>query len=130
MTVEQGRQSLSDDFLSDDGFHNRSVAHESHSAAAPISNLAALLDRFTTSVTQPQAHTVGAFADTVQALHGEFAMLARHFGGETQVRAETIDFDDIFPQACAGEAEIPLEPGIAVSEALEHLCRELSRNGA
>ncbi|MBX9926856.1 MAG: hypothetical protein K2Y05_10900 [Hyphomicrobiaceae bacterium] len=47
--------------------------------AGPQSNLANLLDRFTVSISDPEAHTIGSFAETVQALHSEFAMLARHF---------------------------------------------------
>ena len=98
----------------------------------PGSNLAALLDQFTASITNPGAHTVGSFAHTVQALHGELALLARHFG------ADAADFDALdsgfdadgtggaFPEGASPPAEA-LEPGIAASEELEHLCRELSR---
>ncbi len=45
----------------------------------PQSNLATLLDNFTDSIADPEAHTIGAFAQTVQALHAELAVLARHF---------------------------------------------------
>lgn len=90
---------------------------------APISNLASLLDQFTQSVTMPHAHTVGHFAQTVGALHGELAMLARHFGAEANA-LEEINFDDIFPDG-APEAGEPT--GLAAEEELEQVCRELSR---
>ena len=60
----------------------RDVTGESPANGAtvgPQSNLASLLDRFTVSISDPEAHTIGSFAETVQALHSEFAMLARHF---------------------------------------------------
>jgi hypothetical protein len=92
-------------------------------AALPRTNLAALLDQFTQSVTQPHAHTVGEFAATVGALHGELAMLARHFGADS-AEPETIDFDDIFPHDAALSKDFE---GVAAEEELEHVCRELSR---
>ena len=88
----------------------------------PVTNLAALLDRFTQSVTDPQAHTVGDFAGTVQAIHGELALLARQFGAVDDLPLEAYSFDDIFPAPVEHN-----EPGIAASEELEHLCRTLSR---
>ena len=94
-----------------------------HVAPKPITNLAALLDSFTQSVTDPGRHTVGDFAQTVGALHGEFAMLARHFGAET-ASSQEIDFDDIFPDV---QIKIAIEPGLAAAEELEHLCWSLSR---
>jgi hypothetical protein len=94
-------------------------------AGSNSSNLAALLDRFTDSVTAPQAHTVGDFSETIQALHGELAMLARHFGAGFDADAEVLEFDAIFPETAAN---LPIEPGLAASEELEHLCRELSRD--
>jgi hypothetical protein len=98
-------------------------------AGAP-SPLAALLDRFTATVTDPEAHTVGDLAETVQALRGELAILAGHFGASDfcQADAGAYSFDALF--ASDGETahfEPPVEPGIAASEELEHLCRELSR---
>lgn len=72
----------------------------------PSSSLATLLDRFTASLEEPEAHTIGSFAETVQALHAEFAMLARHFGAVAERAAETapridcpesFDLDDVFP---------------------------------
>jgi hypothetical protein len=91
--------------------------------AMPTTNLAALLDQFTQSVTQPHAHSVGEFAATVGALHGELAMLARHFGADA-TEPETIDFDDIFPLDGALSKDFE---GVAAEEELEHVCRELSR---
>lgn len=79
-------------------------------------NLAALLDRFTSSVTNPGQHTVGDFASTVGALHGELNMLAHHFGGEIHM-ADDVDFDDIFPAESTG---------LASEEELQHLCWQLS----
>ena len=126
MTVEHGIQTSSDLDFQSASAEQLPVAIAGE--PAPISNLAALLDRFTQSVTAPQSHTVGDFAGTVQALHSELAMLARHFGAEAHAPTEQIDLDDIFPEyASSASDEIPLEPGIAESEALEHLCRELSR---
>lgn len=55
------------------------------------SNLAALLDRFTGGLADPDAHTIGSFADTVQALHAEFAMLARHFEAAAEHSAISTD---------------------------------------
>ena len=92
-------------------------------AVLPATNLAALLDQFTQHVTQPQAFTVGDFASTVGALHGELAMLARQFGIGSNAQS-TIDFDDIFPELAALD---PAMAGIAAEEELEHACRELSR---
>ena len=91
-----------------------------------VSNLAALLDRFTQSVTDPGAHTVGEFAGTVQALHGELAMLARQFGAVDGQPLEAYSFDEVFPDAALAN-ELAIEPGIAASEELEHRCRQLSR---
>lgn len=126
MTVEHGIQTSSDLDFQSASAEQLPVAIAGE--PAPISNLAALLDRFTQSVTKPESHTVGNFAEAVQALHGELAMLARHFGAEAYAPAEQIDFDDIFAEVSASSAdEIPLEPGIAQSEELEHLCRDLSR---
>ena len=86
-------------------------------------NLAALLDQFTQNVTQPDAYTVGDFAATVGALHGELAMLAHHFGASAW-EPEVIDFNDIFP----GGADASLDmAGVTADEELEHVCRELSR---
>ena len=83
----------------------------------PLStNLAALLDRFTASVTNPEAHTVGDFASTVGALHGELNMLAHHFGGEMHV-SDDVDFDEVFPAESTG---------LAAEEELHHLCWQLS----
>ena len=91
--------------------------------ALPVTNLAALLDQFTRSVMQPHIHTVGSFATTIGALHGELAMLARHFGAGIS-ESEAIDFDDIFPdEALQG----PKTSGVAADDELEHVCRELSR---
>jgi hypothetical protein len=104
-------------------------------AAAP-SPLAALLDRFTESLANPDTTTVGDFATSVQALHGEFALLARQFRHDTPLDAEPIDFDDIFPDLgdiqATGVAPIspvldPAYHGIAAAEELEHLCQTLSR---
>jgi len=61
--------------------------------ANETSNLADLLDRFTCSVTAPETQTIGAFAETVQALHAEFALLARHFEAVAE-RAITADHDE------------------------------------
>jgi hypothetical protein len=94
--------------------------------AAPASNLAALLDQFTASVTNPDGHTVGAFAHTVQALHSELALLARHFGAEA-LATDDFGFDVADDESSIAPSELPIEPGIAASEELEHLCRELSR---
>jgi hypothetical protein len=75
-------------------------------------NLAALLDRFTASVTNSEAHTVGDFASTVGALHGELNMLAHHFGGDMYA-SDDVDFDEIFPAESTG---------LAAEEELHHLC--------
>ena len=88
------------------------------------SNLAALLDRFTAAVTNPEAETIGSFAATVDALHGELAMLARHFGADVEAAQEAIDLDDCFPDT-TGAVDYT---GIYEAEELEHLCRELSRS--
>ncbi len=79
-------------------------------------NLAALLDRFSANVTKPDSHTVGDFASTVGALHGELNMLAHHFGGDMHM-ADDIDFDEIFPAESTG---------LAAEEELQHLCWQLS----
>lgn len=92
-------------------------------APARVTNLAALLDQFTQNVTQPDAHTVGDFAATVSALHGEFAMLAHHFGAIAW-EPEVIDFNDIFPSGADAGLDTA---GVAADEELEHVCRELSR---
>ena len=92
-------------------------------ARAQGTNLAALLDQFTQSVTQPHDHTVGDFAATVGAIHGELALLARHFGAGAS-EPEVIDFNDIFPH----DAELSMDDvGVAAEEELEHVCRELCR---
>lgn len=99
-------------------------AQEAPGDELPVSNLAALLDRFTSAITNPDAESVGGFAQTVKALHGELAMLAGHFGVDAGSDAgELIDFDAIFPDG----AFAAVEPGIAADEDLEHRCRELSR---
>ena len=98
--------------------------------ALPSSNLAALLDRFTAGISNPETETVGSFAATVEALHGELVMLARHFGAglDAGADAEHIDLDDIFPDTPSNEIAFDRhDPGIAEDEELEHLCRELSR---
>jgi hypothetical protein len=97
-------------------------------AVAPAkSNLAALLDQFTATISNPQSHTVGTFAQTVEALHGELTMLARHFGAEAY-SSEDVGFDlHDGENYTVGTDEQPIEPGIAAAEELEHLCRELSR---
>lgn len=98
--------------------------------AQPASNLAALLDRFTAGINNPDAETVGSFAATVEALHGELVMLARHFGAGADSEADTehIDLDDIFPDTPSHSITFePHEPGIAADEELEHVCRQLSR---
>lgn len=79
-------------------------------------NLAALLDRFTANVTDPQAHTVGDLAQTVGALHGELNMLAHHFGNDLHM-TDDVDFDEIFPHESTG---------LLAEEALHHLCWKLS----
>lgn len=95
----------------------------------PVSQLAALLDQFTANITDPDAHTVGSFAHTIQALHSELAMLARNFTDEAPSLdgqdLEFFDFDDISDDLTSTSE--PIEPGIAAAEELEHLCRELSR---
>lgn len=68
---------------------------------APGSNLAALLDRFSAAVETPEENTIGAFAETVQAIHAEFALLARHFEAIAEHTATT------------ERDEFGLEPGIA-----------------
>ena len=95
------------------------------SPLAPASNLAALLDRFTDGITNPDTQTIGSFAATVDALHGELVLLAHHFGGGVAAASDVIDFDDVFPDVTPSAGE-QIEPGIAASEELEHLCRELS----
>ena len=104
------------------------------STAHPGSNLAALLDRFTGAITNPANETIGNFAGTVDALHRELAMLARHFGAEVEAAPEALDLDDIFPDVTsidAGEpysaAIAPASTGAADAEELEHLCGELSQ---
>ena len=104
---------------------------------APVSNLAALLDQFTANITNPGAHTIGSFAETVQALHSEMTLLARHFASVAQHTefqhtealdaAAGIDWDDAFGDSSHAIDEQPIEPGLAASEELEHLCRQLSR---
>ena len=95
---------------------------------APVSNLAALLDAFTNAITHPDAETVGGFAGTLQALHGELAMLAGHFGADMGAQdGDPIDFDEIFPDLARDIPHPAPEPGLAADEELEHLCRELSR---
>ncbi|MEQ1697519.1 MAG: hypothetical protein ABL901_16925 [Hyphomicrobiaceae bacterium] len=79
-------------------------------------NLAALLDRFTASVSNPEAHTVGDFASTVGALHGELSMLAHHFGGDMYA-TDDVDFDEMFPAESTG---------LAAEEELQHICWKLS----
>jgi hypothetical protein len=99
--------------------------------ALPASGgLATLLDRFTASVLDPDAYTVGDFAGTVQSLHGELAMLARHFGVNGALSAdgfdgEAFDFDDLDADAVT-PFDVADYAGIAESEALEDLCRTLS----
>lgn len=99
---------------------------QSHEPVSPPSNLANLLDRFTSAVTNPEAETVGGFAATIDALHAELAMLARHFGADAGAVGEAIDLDDGFPdtELTTGHTDYT---GIAGAEELEHLCRELSR---
>lgn len=101
----------------------REVLAPSDAQLQPTTNLAALLDRFTQSVTEPDAHTVGDFAATLGALHGELAMLARHFGAGSDASMDAA-FDDIFPMEATIAA---VEPGLAASEELQHLCWQLSR---
>lgn len=93
-------------------------------ADRPQSNLATLLDRFTAAVTTPESETIGSFAATVDALHGELAMLARHFGADVEAAQEAIDLDAIFPDT----PDAADYAGVAEAEELEHLCRELSRS--
>jgi hypothetical protein len=102
---------------------------ESTDEFVPVSHLAALLDQFTANITDPEAHTLGSFAHTIQALHSELAMLARNFGGEAPSvdgqELEFFDFDDVSDDVTSTSE--PIEPGIAAAEELEHLCRQLSR---
>lgn len=89
-----------------------------------VSNLAALLDRFTASVNDPDGQTVGDFASTVDALHGELAMLARHF----EVAGEPVDDFWLALEGDGAEsAEQALSEGLAEEEALQHLCWQLTR---
>jgi len=96
--------------------------------ALPSSNLAGLLDQFTREITGTSHHTVGAFAATVQSLHGELHLLAHQFVARSQVQElDELDFDGVFP----GHSNIPAEldpayQGIMAAEELEHHCRELS----
>ncbi len=94
---------------------------------APASNLAALLDQFTASVTEPEAHTIGSFSETVQALHAELAMLAHHFESVAGRTAEAIDIDVVFPAPVPPSTGIVADRSPAAEEALEDLCRALSR---
>jgi hypothetical protein len=93
--------------------------------AAP-SGLAALLDRFSASVLEPESHTVGDFATAVQSLHSELALLARHFGADDALLADALNFDDT-ESAGPCPADVEAYAGIAASEDLEHACRLLSR---
>ncbi len=88
--------------------------------------LAALLDRFSASVLSPETHTFGDLATTVQALHAEMSMLAHHVRSNETLEAEAIDFDAIFPVVAAVD-DPEAYAGIADHEALEDLCRTLSR---
>ena len=123
-TIAMQEASIAGDFE-----HQPAEAIEGTDEFVPVSNLAALLDQFTANITNPQAHTVGSFAHTIQALHSELSMLARTFGAEAQTvdgqGLEFVDFDDT-PEDGGAPSE-PVEPGIAAAEELEHLCRELSR---
>jgi hypothetical protein len=105
------------------------TAIETSDEFVPVSHLAALLDQFTANITNPEAHTLGSFAHTIQALHSELAMLARNFGGEAPSvdgqELEFFDFDDVSDDVTTTSE--PIEPGIAAAEELEHLCRQLSR---
>lgn len=97
---------------------------------APLGDdLAALLDRFTRSVTDPEAYTVGEFASVVGALQGELGMLAQHFSIRARDHAlDEIDFDDIFPGDSVPLAELdPAYHGVMEAEELEHHCRMISR---
>jgi hypothetical protein len=106
------------------GLDGRFVAQPLRSAdGGASSNLAALLDRFTCAISNPEDETVGGFAQTVEQLHGELAMLAGHFRAQS-VGYDPVDFDVIFPD---GAVEAIIEPGLAASEELEHLCGQLSR---
>lgn len=95
----------------------------------PGADLAALLDRFTGAITNPQTETIGSFAGTVDELHRELLMLARHFGADAEAApaSDALDFDEIFPEQPIAAIEPP-QTGIAQAEELEHLCRELSGN--
>jgi len=97
--------------------------------ALPASNLAGLLDQFTREITGASTHSVGAFAATVQSLHGELHLLAHQFVARSQVQdLDELDFDDIFPGHTNIPAELdPAYHGIMAAEELEHHCRELSR---
>ena len=103
--------------------------HERQPQDHSATNLAALLDAFTDSLANPDRATVGSFAGTVQALHGELAFLARNFRDDGDAAAEAIDFDAIFP--ANGETQaLELDPafhGVMASDELEHLCLTLSR---
>ncbi len=110
--------------LSSSGLGCRDAVLRSAAAdGAPVSNLAALLDRFTHAITHPEDETVGNFAQTVEQLHGELALLAGHFG-ISDGECDLIDFDAIFPE---GAPEAVIEPGLAAGEELAHLCGLLSR---
>jgi hypothetical protein len=93
------------------------------------SNLAALLDAFTNSVAHPHTATIGQFAGTVQALHGELSFLASQFHDVAPSQAEIIAFDTIFPDDDnIGLVELdPAFHGVKAAEELEHLCRMLSQ---
>jgi hypothetical protein len=100
------------------------------SALPASSPLAALLDRFTESLANPETATVGDFAGSVQALHSEFALLARHFRHDGPSEVELIDFDVIFPEHGETASAATLDPayhGVAAEAELEHLCQTLSR---
>ena len=111
------------------------LADAESTGTGPVSNLAALLDQFTANITNPDAHTVGSFAETIEALHSELALLARHFGaGHAALSGahEAAHCDDhMFADAFADTAADATDdgttgPGIAAAEELEHLCRQFS----
>jgi hypothetical protein len=102
------------------------------SPAAPAGGLATLLDRFTASLDNPQTHSVGEFAQTVQALHSELAFLAGTARASRGSQTDEIDFDAIFPvevqlaRAIDGGLDDHHPDSIYSGEELEDLCRRLS----
>lgn len=120
---------LGDEISANAAFPTSAPDLNSVSDNRPLGGLAALLDAFTDSLANPHRATVGQFAGTVQALHGELAFLAGQFQENRTVHAEAIDFDAVFP-IDPEDAPSTLDPayhGVMAAEELEHLCRELSQ---